>query len=62
MTDYINEVQKKLVTQYGFTPDARGLPQNVPDGEYPMEIEGRMDRVLITDNRIHCCNFAKEST
>lgn len=57
MTQYINEIQQKLVTQYGFTPDARGLPQDVPDGEYPMEVDGRLDRVRIEGGRISCCNF-----
>ena len=57
MTDYINEIQKKLVTQYGFLPDARNLPQNVPDGCYPMEIDGKLDRIEISNGRIYCCRF-----
>lgn len=60
MTEYINEIQKKLVSQYGFTPDTRGLPQNVPDGDYPMEIEGKLDNVKIVDGHIHCCQWGEE--
>lgn len=57
MNTYINEIQKRLVTQYGFTPDVRGLPQGVPDGKYPMEIDGKLDRIEIKDGFINCCNF-----
>lgn len=60
MTDYVSEIQKKLVTQYGFTPDARGLPQDVPDGQYPMTIDGKLDRVEIREGRINCCNFEEK--
>lgn len=58
MTSYINEIQKKLVTEYGFLPDPKtGLPQNVPDGKYPMTIDGMRDTVCMIDGEIHCCNF-----
>ena len=59
MTQYINEIQKKLVSQYGFVPDARGSLQ-VPDGEYSMVIDGRLDRVRIQDGMIHCGRFLEE--
>lgn len=57
MTDYVNEIQKKLVIQYGFPPDARSLPQNVPDGEYPMEINGKLESIRIKNGRIYRRNF-----
>lgn len=60
MTDYIAEIQRQLVTKYGFP--ARGdypeIPQNiVPDGVYPMTIEGKIDYVKITRGEINCCNW-----
>lgn len=59
MTDYIREIQRQLIEKYGFRerPDAPGVPLSVPDGEYPMTIEEKLDRVRITGGRIHCCNF-----
>ena len=59
MTQYIDKIQNKLVSQYGFVPDVRGLTQQVPDGEYPMEIDGRLDRVSIEGVMIHCGRFDK---
>ncbi len=58
-TDYIRAVQAKFIEQYGFAedPERRGVPLNVPDGDYPMEIEGKLDKVKITDGKISCCNF-----
>jgi hypothetical protein len=29
----------------------------IPDGVYPMTIDGKLDRVRMEDNKIHCCNF-----
>jgi hypothetical protein len=58
MTDYIRAIQKKLIEQYGF-PEAGGLPQNVPDGDYPMEIDGKLDHVKIVNGKINCCRFNK---
>lgn len=61
MTDYIREVKRQLRDTYGFKPlpgstEAEPL-LNVPDGEYPMTIEGKLDRVRISGDRISCCNF-----
>lgn len=59
MTDYIREIQRQLVAHYGFAerPDAPGIPASVPDGEYPMMIDGKLDRVRIEGGNISCCNF-----
>ena len=59
MTSYIREIQRQLVSQYGFAErsDAPGVPVDVPDGEYPMTIDGKVDRVRVEGGKIHCCNF-----
>ncbi len=58
MTDYIREIQRQFIEVYGFPehPEKPGVPVNVPDGEYPMEIEGKTDYVRIEDGNIMCCN------
>ena len=58
MTDHIREIQRQFVEVYGFAArrDAPAIPQHVPDGEYPMTIEGKVDRVRVAGGRIHCCN------
>lgn len=62
MLEYISAIQAKLISQYGFAPrdDAPNIPMHVPDGIYPMEIGGRLDRVEIKDGRISCCNFGTD--
>ena len=59
MTDYIREIQRQLITQYGFTEraDAPGVPVRVPDGAYPMTIDGKLDYVRVESGKISCCNF-----
>lgn len=59
MTTYIREIQRQLVEVYGYPerPDLPGVPVSVPDGDYPMTIEGQVDRVRIIDGKIRCCNF-----
>ncbi len=63
MTDYINAVKRGLRDQHGFIPtggtDIQPLFDDgaVPDGVYPMTIEGKVDRVKIEGGRIDCCNF-----
>jgi hypothetical protein len=63
MTDYIREIQRQFITVYQFqeNPEKPGLPLDVPDGEYPMTIAGKIDHVRITDGNISCCNFAEAS-
>lgn len=60
-TDYIKEIQKQLIEKYGLkeNPDKPGVPINVPDGEYPMEINGKIDKVRAKNNKTSCCNFGK---
>lgn len=59
MTQYIAAIQKKFITEYGFPehPEKKGVPTGVVDGEYPMLIDGKLDRVRIVHGKIHCCNF-----
>ena len=59
MIEYIAEIQRQFIDVYGF-PSKDGLPQGVPDGVYPMTINGRLDRVRIENDRIFCCNFDEE--
>jgi hypothetical protein len=59
MTEYIREIQRQFIEVYGFSenPEKPGLPLNVPDGEYPMTIDGKLDLVKIEDGMVDCCNF-----
>lgn len=61
MSSYILAVKRALRDQHGFTPK-EGSTENeplldVPDGEYPVSIDGKVDTVRIADGKIHCCNF-----
>ena len=62
MTEYIREIQKRFITEYGFAenPKKPGLPFDVPDGEYPMIINNRLDKIRIENGKISCCNFSNE--
>jgi hypothetical protein len=59
MTEYINEIQRQFIEVYHYpeNPDRPGCPVGVTDGEYPMMIEGKVDKVLIKDDKIYCCRF-----
>lgn len=60
MLGYISAVQRGLINQHGFpeNPDKPGcVLGDVPDGWYPMTINGKVDRVRIKNNLISCCNF-----
>jgi len=63
MSDYIKAVKRGLRDQHGFTPTGgtkdEPLFANVPDGEYPMKIDGDMDYVRCVDGKIECCRFKK---
>lgn len=58
MTDYVREIQRQFIDVYGYQsrPDMPGVPSGVPDGEYPMTIEGKVDRVRIVEGKIQCMN------
>ncbi len=58
-TNYIQEIQKQFIKTYGYpeNPAKPGVPLGVSDGEYPMTIEGQLDKVRIVDGKISCCNF-----
>lgn len=64
MLEYILAVKRQLRDGYGFVPGPRSSPDEpvfaegtVPDGEYPMTINGRLDKVSIEGGAINCCNF-----
>lgn len=59
MLAYIMAIQKAFIEKYGFAenPDKPGTPLEVPDGEYPMTIKGRRDKIRIEDGKIFCRNF-----
>ncbi|MDO8507382.1 MAG: hypothetical protein Q7S53_02345 [bacterium] len=62
MSDYIRKVQRYFIDKldYPEDPNKPGMPVGVPDGEYPMLIEGRLDKVRIVDGgNISCCNFGE---
>lgn len=63
MMEYINAIKRALRDQHGFKPtggtDHDPHFNNVPDGKYPMTIDGKVDNVRITDGKIFCCNFEK---
>ena len=51
---------RPILTEYGFPakPGEPNLPDNVPDGEYPMVLDGKLDLVRIERGKINCTNFA----
>lgn len=57
MMQYIQTVQENLISEYGFDKGENGCPQDVPDGAYPMMIDGDLDLVLIINGTISCCNL-----
>lgn len=63
MTAYIDEIKRQFIEVYDFEehPDKPGVPVHVPDGDYPMTIDGKLDHVKIVNGRIDCCNFEEET-
>ena len=59
MLGYIEQVQQGFIREYGFreNPEKSGIPESVPDGEYPMIIDGKLDFVRVISGKIHCCNY-----
>jgi hypothetical protein len=68
MTDYIRAVKRGFRDQHGFGPtggtndDPIFADGTIPDGEYPMEIDGKIDRVRLVDGSIDCCNFEPKAS
>lgn len=66
MTDYIRAIKCQFRDTYGFVPTGGTADDptfaSIPDGEYPMAIDGKLDRVAIVDGKIICCNFDKEGS
>ena len=65
MLEYIRAVKRGLRDSYGFVP-VRGDEHDpvfadgaVPDGNYPMTIDGKRDHVRIVNGHIDCCNFVE---
>lgn len=60
MLEYISEIKRQLISRFGLKedPDRPGLLLDVPDGQYPMDINGKLDFVRVKDGKISCCNFA----
>lgn len=65
MLEYICAVKRGMRDQHGFKPtggtDENPLFDNVPDGKYPMTINGKVDNVEIKGGKIYCCNFEEEA-
>ncbi len=61
MIEYINAVKRGIRDQCGVVPTGgttdEPLFDNVPDGVYPMVIDGKLDHVRIEAGKIFCCNF-----
>jgi len=61
MIQYIAEIRKQMRDKYGFKPNGGTIEEplfdSIPDGEYPMEIDGKVDNVVVKNNSISCCNF-----
>lgn len=62
MMGYIKMIKRQFRDKYNFVPretldDDEPLFDNIPDGEYPMEIDGKVDNVRIVNGTISCCNF-----
>ncbi len=63
MTDYISAVKRGLRDSHGFVSERTVGSEpifadgQIPDGIYPVVIEGKIDYVRITGNAIHCCNY-----
>lgn len=64
MISYINELKRGFRDQHNFTPTGgtknEPLFDNIPDGIYPMTLEGKLDYVVLKNGGIYCCNFSQE--
>ncbi len=64
MLEYIRSVKRGMRDQHGFKPtygtDEDPNFDNIPDGKYPMTIDGKVDSVEIKGGKIFFCNFEEE--
>jgi hypothetical protein len=59
MTSYVDQIKRKFIDQYGFpeNPDQPGcVLGEVPDGDYPMTIDGKSLIVTIKGGMINFAN------
>lgn len=65
MLEYIRAIKRGLRDTHGFIPtggtDHDPTFDKVPDGTYPMEIDGKTDHVKITGGKISCGNFEPQN-
>jgi hypothetical protein len=66
MTEYIREIKRQFRDVYGFisppgssNPDLMFDEGRIPDGEYPMTIDGKVDHVRIVRGALHSDNITK---
>ena len=61
MTEYIRQIKVAFRDQLNFKAtggtEDEPLFDNIPDGEYPVMIDGKKDNVKIVGGNIHCCRF-----
>jgi hypothetical protein len=66
MTNYVREVKRQLRDRYGFQPvrvegdELIFAEGQIPEGEYPLEIDGKIDHVLVVNGRFQFCRFEME--
>jgi hypothetical protein len=65
MTSYISEIKKQFRDKYKFVPcgGTKDDPifNNIPDGEYPMLLDGKIDYVRVEGVSISCGNYTPKS-
>ena len=61
MTQYIPAIKREFRDKYKFIPtggtEMEPTFDSIPDGEYPVEIEGKKDIIKITNGKISCNNL-----
>ncbi len=61
ITEYMREVKTALRTQHHLRPsrvvEDQPLFDYLHDGDYPMVIAGKLDRVRVVEGRFECCRF-----
>lgn len=61
MIEYVAEIKRQLRDTHHYQPSriigGELIFDSFPDGEYPMVIEGKLDRVLVVNGAFQCCRF-----